>query len=139
MTAQKVADYFLAAAPDDDFITNMKLQKLVYYAQGFALAIAGAPLFKEPIEAWMHGPVVPELYHTYKQYGANAIPAPEIDFEEYAPHVTELLDEIYEVYGQFTANALRGLTHREPPWQDTKSGEVITHEKMLDYFSTQIN
>ncbi|HSX79064.1 MAG TPA: type II toxin-antitoxin system antitoxin SocA domain-containing protein, partial [Candidatus Saccharimonadia bacterium] len=56
-----VAQYFLAKADEDagDLMSNLKLQKLVYYAQGFALALLDKPLFPQCIEAWIHGPVVP--------------------------------------------------------------------------------
>ena len=58
-----VAAYILAKQDDDsgDLISNLKLQKLAYYAQGFCLAMHGRPLFPEAIKAWKHGPVVSEL------------------------------------------------------------------------------
>ena len=65
LSCHDVAQYFLAQMDEDagDLISNLKLQKLVYYAQGFALALHGRPLFRERVEAWTHGaPVVPELY-----------------------------------------------------------------------------
>jgi uncharacterized phage-associated protein len=63
-TAKQVAEFFLAKTDEDegDLISNLKLQKLCYYAQGLALAVRDQPLFPEPIEAWLHGPVVPTLY-----------------------------------------------------------------------------
>ena len=66
----QAAKYFLAQASEDagDLISNLKLQKLVYYAQGFHLALYDEPLFLEAIEAWTHGPVVPDLYRHYKKY-----------------------------------------------------------------------
>lgn len=56
-----VAKYFLAQQDETagDLISNLKLQKLIYYAQGFHLAISDRPLFPEPIKAWIHGPAVP--------------------------------------------------------------------------------
>ncbi len=64
-----VAEYFLSLADEEagDFLSNLKLQKLVYYAQGFHLALFNRPLFMAAIHAWQHGPVVPELYHAYKK------------------------------------------------------------------------
>ncbi|MDQ2798684.1 MAG: DUF4065 domain-containing protein, partial [Armatimonadota bacterium] len=93
-----VAKYFLAQASEDagDLISNLKLQKLVYYAQGCHLGLYDAPLFPETIKAWVHGPVVPDLYHAYKQYGSGPIPAPDdLDFAIFAPQTRELLDEVY--------------------------------------------
>ncbi|MDB6118895.1 MAG: putative prophage protein, partial [Verrucomicrobiaceae bacterium] len=77
--ALDVAKYFLSKADADeagDVISNLKLQKLLYYAQGFHLALTGAPLFEEDIQAWVHGPVVREVWQAFNQYGANGIPAP---------------------------------------------------------------
>lgn len=64
---QDVADYFIWLANDSgSFISNLKLQKLVYYAQAWYLAIYGQSLFDEDFEAWVHGPIIPSLYQKYK-------------------------------------------------------------------------
>jgi uncharacterized phage-associated protein len=140
--AKDVANYFLLLEDEEegDGISNLKLQKLVYYAQGFFLAIFNRPLFPENIEAWTHGPVVPSLYHAYKEYGSCTIP---ID-EEFDPNtlnkdVQELIEEIYEVFGQFSAWKLRNMTHEEPPWvAHEEYGETIPLEELSDYFKTRI-
>jgi uncharacterized phage-associated protein len=142
LTAQDVANYFLTLTDDEcgDNLSNLKLQKLLYYAQGFHLALYGDALFPEEIKAWQHGPVVESVYHQYKQYGAGAIPIPKIpDFSIYTPEIRELLDEIYNVFGQFSAWKLRNLTHDEPPYLQTKPGEEISRECMKEYFKTQLN
>lgn len=136
-----VARYFLAQVEEDagDSLTNLKLQKLVYYAQGFHLALYDEPLFPEQIEAWQHGPVVPDLYHALKRFGSEPVKLDrEVDPDEYTPDVIGLLDEVYSVYGQFSALRLRNITHEEPPWRETTNGEVISHKLMKDYFKTQI-
>lgn len=72
-TALEVANWFLNYNDEKmysdgaDYISNLKLQKLLYYAQGTFLAITNSPLFGDAIEAWMHGPVVPSVYHAYKK------------------------------------------------------------------------
>lgn len=142
LSCYDVAQYFLAKADEDagDLMSNLKLQKLVYYAQGFALALLDRPLFPEPIEAWVYGPVVPALYHEYKGFGSGPIPSPvSLDFEKYDQEARELLDEVYATYGQFAAWKLRNMTHDEPPWRDTPEGWVITHEALRDYFSTRVS
>jgi uncharacterized phage-associated protein len=144
LSAKDIANYFLSKseAEPGDSISNLKIQKLVYYAQGFHIAMFGKPLFDENIEAWMHGPVVPELYYEFNKYGSCEIPVPEdIDFEKYSEEVKDLLDDIYTVYGQFSAWKLRELTHNESPWLNTPvgKGSVISHEKLKKYFITQIN
>ncbi len=137
-----VAKYFLALTDLDagDLISNLKLQKLLYYAQGFHLALFDEPIFPERIMAWIHGPVVPDAYRHYKEYGANSIPVPrDIDLDNYDLRATELLDEVFRVFGQFSAWKLRNMTHEEPPWRDAAptKGE-ITPEAMRTYFKTQL-
>lgn len=137
ISANDVADYFLSKNDETagELISNLKLQKLLYYAQGFHLAITGRPLFSEPIEAWTHGPVVPTVYHRFKSYGYNSLPvagqSPVFDAK-----TTDLLDEIYEVYGQFSAWKLRNMTHEEPPWKNAAVPSVIPHSALRSYFKT---
>ena len=69
--ARNKADYEMGYT--DELITNLKLQKLLYYAQGCVMALTDEPLFDEDIQAWEHGPVVPEIYHKYKSYGKSGI------------------------------------------------------------------
>lgn len=137
-----VAEYFLSKSDEEagDVISNLKLQKLVYYAQGFSLAINDRPLFQEEICAWQHGPVCPELYHRYKNYGALGIPIPtNVDFSKFSKLDKELLDEVYDVYGQFSAWKLRNMTHEEDPWRDTPINHEITHEAMKTFFKSRLN
>lgn len=142
LTCHDVANYFLAQVDEDagDLISNLKLQKLVYYAQGFHLALYDKPLFREPIVAWVHGPVVPQLYHKYKEYGSGPLPRPQdIDFSIYNDQTRDFLDEIYRDFGQFSAWKLRNMTHEEPPWKkaaETKS--EISHDSLKAYFKTQL-
>ena len=72
-----VADFFieLAGQEEEGVITQLKLNKLLYYAQGVYLAKKGKPLFADPIEAWEYGPVVPSIYQKYKVCGSNPIAA----------------------------------------------------------------
>jgi uncharacterized phage-associated protein len=136
-----IANYFLAQVDEDagDLISNPKLQKLVYYAQGINLALYNQPLFPEPLEAWIHGPVIPVLFYTYKRHEAGAIPPPEdLDFSIYNPQTRELLDEVYVVFGQYSAWKLYKMTHEELPWKNTSIGSEISLELMSDYFKTQV-
>ena len=139
--ALDIAKYFITLAnPEaEDFITNLKLQKLLYYAQGFHLVLFGKPLFRESLEAWQYGPVVPDIYRIYKQYGSSPLPQPD-DFkiEQYDRQTQELLDEVYEVYGQYTAPTLRRFIDRETPCQETPLNQEISHDLMKAYFETQL-
>jgi len=146
--ANTVAQHFIrcsAAEQDaDDWISNMKLQKLLYYAQGFHLALYNEPLFKDDIVAWQHRPVVPELYHALRsdRYGDVLLIDHCVDMTPIRSNkaVIELLDEVWRTYGQFAAWKLRALVWEEPPWKrardDWNNGYVITHESMKEYFKT---
>jgi uncharacterized phage-associated protein len=141
MTCHEVADYFLSQADPEagDSISNLVLQKLVYYAQGFSLALFGNPLFPEAIYKWQHGPVVPELYSKYKQYGSGPIPAPEgVELDKFPAEVRELLDEVYAECGQYSAWKLRDMTHSEAPWRQTAPNAAYSLPGMRDYFRTQL-
>lgn len=138
-----VAEFFLHLEGDGGEISNLKLQKLVYYAQGFSLALLGEPLFDEPIEAWMHGPVVASLYRKFRDYGSNPIPPSD----SFNPAVLSraqrrLIEEVYDVYGQYSAWKLRQLTHEEDPWKDNyEEGEYsreIPRSEMEQYFSENL-
>ena len=131
----------LSAPEAGDGIPNLKLKKLLYYCQGLNLALRDAPLFDSVIEAWEHGPVVPIIYRKYKKHGWNHIPIPNnVSLEKICSNdgVKEVVDEAYNFYGQFSAWKLRNMTHREPPWRDTPKGDVITLEKLKEYFSTLV-
>jgi len=132
---------YLDDTNDGDGVSNLKLQKLAYYAQGFYSAIFGKPLFDNVISAWSHGPVVSDLYHSYKQFGSNRIPVPpnfdvsSLDNEEF-----ELLEEVFEVFGQYSAWKLRNMTHEESPWlnHEVNAGAIPLTE-MTEYFKNRLN
>lgn len=120
-----------------DTISNLKLQKMLYYQQGFHLAYFGTPLFDEDIVAWQYGPVVPSVYKEYKSFESNSISTSEegislSDDEE------ELFNNVYEEYNQFSAVALMKMTHEESPWKTTEINSVISRDKMAAFFKTQI-
>lgn len=117
-SAHDIARVLLAITdPEDNDVSNLKLQKLCYYAQGILSAMRGTPLFLDKIEAWDHGPVVPVLYHDYKRYGSSPI-AINGDFDEaaYDPADIKALRDVMEYYSQFSPWRLRNMTHEEAPW-----------------------
>ena len=143
-TAAQVAKWFLAhnrIATDEEgaeYISNLKLQKLLYYAQGVFLAVTNEPLFDDNIVAWLHGPVVESVYHQYKANGAQGIPFDEdFDFSEFTPEENELLTEVYDVFGQYSALKLRNMTHEETPWKETKQNDIISLQIIKDYFKKE--
>lgn len=137
-----VADYFLNRQEDDcqDVITNLKLQKLCYYAQGFYLAMNGQRLFENDMEAWQHGPVVRELYNKYKKYGSSSLPlSDDFDLKNIPLDIQDFLDEIYSEYSQYSAWKLRDMIYFEPPWQNAfRKNEVLSDKDMIGFFKTQL-
>lgn len=141
-SALDVAKYFLTFSDEDsgDLISNLKLQKLIYYAQGFHLALFDGPLFDDAIDAWQHGPVVPEVYRAYRAHGGQGIPAPtDFDPSVFSQDQIDMMNEVYSVYGQFSAWKLRNMTHEESPWKDCAINEEIPQGAMLEYFKTRLN
>lgn len=141
LTALDVANYLIAIVDHDsgDNITNLKLQKLLYYVQGFHVAMYdGQPLFRESLFAWKHGPVVRQVYFRYNSKWHPIELDSKVYADEYAPEVREVLDAVYSTYGQFSATKLENMTHEEPPWLETPTNNVITLELLMDYFLTLV-
>jgi len=141
--AQQIANFFLSVAdPDDNDISNLKIQKLCYYAQGLCTAMRGVRLFADSIEAWDHGPVVPNLYHAYKEHKSGPIPVPkDFDASEIDEKDRAALMDIYTFYGQFSAWRLRNMTHEEKPWIEAYKRldkEIKLHE-LVEFFGPQVD
>lgn len=122
---------------DTDEISNLKLQKLLYYAQSAFLAIKEEKLFNEDIEAWRHGPVVPKVYEEYRKYGSSGITEYDLDIVrkiEKDEETRDILANVYELFGEYSAWGLRNLTHSEEPWKTTIQNQVISCSKMAKTF-----
>lgn len=127
---RNIADYFIALSNvTGNLISNLKLQKLMYYAQAWHLALFDHRLFDGTFEAWVHGPVLPSLYREYKKFSWK--PIERDDLNEFSiPHLektlgkqnTEFLSEIVEEYFGLTAYELERLTHQEDPWRRARQG-----------------
>ena len=120
---------------DTDYMSNLRLQKLVFYAQSAAMALKGKPLFEEKIEAWTHGPVIPEVYAELKKYKSSGISEyNEESIQKISKEDSKILEQVYEIFGEYSAWGLRNLTHSEEPWMSTPQGEVISLDKMAKTF-----
>ena len=149
-TYKDVSDYFLAFGNETgDFISNLRLQKLVYYAQAWNLANYDKPLFTDKFQAWVHGPVIPALYHECKVNGAKPLLSDlELDVveQEFDEQTRELLQEVAEVYMAYTGYQLELMTHREDPWiiarknlpEDASCSNVISNKSMRDYYAKKL-
>lgn len=133
-----VADWFLSKAA----MTHKKLQKLCYYAQAWSYALKNRRLIRADFQAWVHGPVSPALYDRFKNFGYDTIRL----CGEYKCNMKEedieLLENVWETYGEQTGNSLEALTHRELPWLEARKGYgenekctvVISPEVMKKYY-----
>lgn len=124
-----VADFFLSK----EAMSPKKLQKLVYFAYAWTVALLNESaddlhfrLFDAQIEAWIHGPVVPELYHKYKKYGWESIPkVEEFDNSCFEADILDILEQVWDVYGGFTGNELEMISHRDAPWKIARNGVPV--------------
>ena len=125
LNAQQIATYFLWKAHEEKkVITNKKLQKLLYYAQAWSLVLRDKKLFKEKIEAWVHGPAVRGVYLEYKKFGFGAITlsVSDDDIKKISDDTRKFLDQVWSVYGKRDAAYLEYLSHSETPWQKAREG-----------------
>jgi uncharacterized phage-associated protein len=129
----------------------LKVQKLLYYAQAWFLAIHGRPLFNEDFQAWVHGPVCRTVYDRFKSSKSMYGVVTEEDIGTPAggtlsPEVRDHLDEILENYGEFSGVQLEQLSHQESPWREARKGlnelerseNVISNETMQSYYSAKL-
>jgi uncharacterized phage-associated protein len=147
ITALDVSKFLISLQePEESDLSNLKLQKLVWYCLGFYGALTGKKLFADEVKAWEHGPVVPTLYHELKKYGRNPVEIEieiEIDsnFEDkFDKEQLEVLREVNEVFGKYSAWKLRNMTHEEEPWISHEArAESIPFDEMVTYFKTRLN
>ena len=153
-----IANYFISrAAREGAPLSHMKLQKLVYFAEGWHLAFKDQQLIDDRIEAWPYGPVIKSLYHQFKSYRNANIREPETIIEANGgrikvdiPNIPNgdtftlgLLNKIWEIYGNFSAIDLSTMTHQDgTPWHKTykerggggSQAEEIPRALIGDYF-----
>lgn len=120
------ARYFIMRAYEDGAeaeMTNMKVQKLLYYAQSLHLALYEEPLFEAEIQAWRYGPVCPPAYGFYSDFEARQLPIPRKESLSQLPSdKQELLEEIWGCFGGYHAYQLSDMTHDELPWKNARKG-----------------
>lgn len=125
-----------------ELISNLKLQKLLYYIQGYFIAVFGKRLFDNDIEAWQYGPVVRDIYNHFKSNGASSIVLKEDDqIAKLTNEEEELFNEVLNEYGQYSAIKLMNMTHEELPWSKTFEENpqgTISDTLMKEFFKTQV-
>lgn len=135
-TAETVAKWLLSKQS----MTPKKLQKMLYYAYAWTLVNFNENsnqlnnrLFDDKFEAWVHGPVIPSIYHKYAEYGFNDIPQQECDIK-FSDDVTDVLDQVVIEYGKYNGNELESITHQETPWIEARGDS-----KPLDICTTELS
>lgn len=123
-----------------DTVSHKKLQKLLYYVEAWHLVNFDEPILEEDFQAWVHGPVIPELYHELKEFGFNDLAIINEEHETVDEEIKSIinknnienkLDFIYSVldnYGGLSSFELELLTHSEKPWLDAR-GDYAPHER----------
>lgn len=145
MKAIDAANFFIALSNSrdknvDDGVSNMKLQKLLYFAQEACLKQTGHALFDDPIEAWQYGPVVRSVYQQFKQFKRNPITINK-SLSDIAKTMSaddvELLTDVYSILSDKTASGLMEMTHQKgTPWSRTFNpsfDKTIPIELIQDY------
>lgn len=143
--ASVIADVFVQRGISEGrFVTQMKLQKMVFFAHGYHLARFGEPLIHEKFQAWKFGPVVPSIYQEYKLYGSR--PITDTTLLSYNPHFVtldehakEAIDYTWGVTKHLTAEVLSNWTHQaNSPWSEVYNPSdwaiPIRDERIKCYF-----
>jgi uncharacterized phage-associated protein len=128
-----------------DLITNLKLQKLLYYAQAFYMVENnGEPLFSDDIEAWKYGPVVRTVYDKYKIFEYSFIITEVEDLSFLNDKLERFLGEFLSDFMDYSAYCLAVMIRRDAPWKDAfdenneQSHEKISPESMYGFYSSTI-
>ncbi|MFM9414127.1 type II toxin-antitoxin system antitoxin SocA domain-containing protein [Peptococcus simiae] len=128
-------------------ITPLMLQKLLYYVQGLSYVKNGKSIFSEECQAWVHGPVYPEIYFMFRDFKYNPIEDVRFaiiqsDKERLTESEVCVVDLVSDTFGRYSGKILERITHREPPWvsarkgltNDMRSNKIISSESIEAYF-----
>lgn len=137
-----LADAFLSI----ESMSNKKLQKMCYYAKAWHLALGDGNIIDDAFEAWVHGPVNPDLYNKYKDYGFNSIPKYK-NKTSLPVDIVAFAEKVYEAYGHLDAYDLECLVRSEPPYIEARGDlqpyknceNIISESSMMEYYRTLIN
>lgn len=117
-------------------LSNLKLQKILYFVQAYFIKFLGHPCFEEDIQAWDFGPVVPEAYHAYKHFGGGEIIG-DGETEKLTIEDGNLVRIIVDALSKFSATQLVSITHKQDPWLKNyvpRANKPISNEDLKEYF-----
>ncbi len=140
-TADEIAKWFINEIHPEP----LKLQKLLYFAQGFSFVFNDEALFNDEMEAWVHGPVVPSVYHTYKNFSFNPI---DINFQvsQFDSQTLDVLNYVKSKFSKYDSKFLEEMTHNQEPWllartgldPDERSVKTISKQSIANYFINSV-
>ena len=122
----------------------LKLQKLLYLAQGYSYAFYDRPLFKDDLEGWVHG-LVRNVYDIFKNYQYNSIDT-NFEVEELDDEAKDIINYVIKNFGKYDAKYLEKISHEQEPWilsrrgldPDERSDKTISKESIANYFINEI-
>jgi uncharacterized phage-associated protein len=120
-------------------ITPLMLQKLLYFIQGVSYAVNKMPMFYENCQAWVHGPVYPEVYDMFRDFKYNPIEdARFVILEGREKKLTDkeskIVDLVVNTFGEYSGKTLEKITHEEDPWKLARKGysdNIVSNEPIL--------
>lgn len=135
---EEIAQWFVLKASSEvnkggELLTKLKLQKLLYYAQGFYFAFYNKKLFKDKIIHMPYGPAVESMLKKLKDVN-HPLEDLNVDIKDLPEDVISILELVYDKLGQYSAYKLVQLTHEEDPWINTEQGKEISVEDIGKYF-----
>lgn len=144
LNALDVAKYLLSLTDSEkgQVISNLALQKLLYYCQGYYFAFTGKRLFVENIVAWKYGPVVESVYHTYKSNDDHGIKKESLAktfLKKFSESEIFVMNTVFEAFKNCSAIGLMNMTHQEYPWKNTKLRSTITFDKISCFFKDKLD
>ena len=147
LSYKDIANYFIWLAAQTDVKINIyKLQKLVYYAQAWHLGIYGTPLFDADFQAWIHGPVIPDLLEKYQRQFSWEPILEKVEQPKLPQKIGQFIEEVAQAYFEYDDETLERMICSEMPWleargdllRDESCHAIISQESMKKYYSARV-
>lgn len=134
---RKIVEYILIT----EKMTNLRLQKILYFIQAFSLISTGRPLFKEDILAWQYGPVVKEVYDEYKQWKSMKIPMPIFYSDTLDDEERNIIKKVLSGLEKYSTAELVNMTHSYDTWKKTyimNENNIISKGEIQKYHANRL-
>lgn len=138
----KVVNWFLAQSSEEDQITHLALQKLLYFTQGWSRILIGDWMVEDTCEAWVHGAVYSSVYDEFKNFKYMPLPkvSKPIDFSNDQLRLMKMIKDYY--FDVYSAKTLEAICHKEQPYiltrkgiqKDVNSKELIPKKSIERYY-----